>query len=106
MFQNTPLSTSKEAVETPSVSIEGDEDFAVSKAVVSPLKELKLAILSTLSPSASSDTKIALKSSKAKRKSVQAIGEVLTTDMVAANLHEEHEESRMKKARYSPKLWW
>ncbi|GBM51367.1 hypothetical protein AVEN_110817-1 [Araneus ventricosus] len=77
-----PSLLKQEAVETPSVSIEGDEVSAVSEAVVSPLKELPLAILSTLLPSASSNTKLAWKSSKAKRKHVQAItGEVLVADM-------------------------
>ncbi|GBO18680.1 hypothetical protein AVEN_49516-1 [Araneus ventricosus] len=89
MLHDTPPSTSKEAVETPSVSKEGNEVSAVSKAVASPLKELKLAILSTLSPPTLSKTKISLKNSKAKRKQMQA------TNMVAYHLHE---ECKMKKA--------
>ena len=68
MLQDTTIpSTSKEVSQTPSKSKEADEFTAVSKEIVgSPLKELKLAILSTLSPPASSETKVAMMNSERK----------------------------------------
>lgn len=104
-FQDTLSSTSKKAGETSLISKEADEFSTVSKDVGSPQKDLKLAILSTLSPPASIETKNALKNSKGKRKRVQAnTGEVLTEDMVASCLQEEHEERIMKTVCKSSKI--
>ena len=100
MLQDTTLpSTSKEVSQTPSNSKEADGFTTVSKEIVgSPLKELKLAILSTLSPPASSETKVARMNSRTKRKRIQtSAGEMLTADMVATLLQDEHEEREIRK---------
>lgn len=63
------------------------------------MKEIKLAIMSTLSPQISNETKIAFLNAKAKRKRVQArTGAVLTEYMVAACLQQEHEVCETKKS--------
>lgn len=70
----------------------------IQTTVTSPLKDLKNAILMTLSPPQSDMTRMAIENSKRKRKRVQAkTGEVLTHETVALRLLKEQEERVNKK---------
>lgn len=69
-------------------------------AISSPYKELKQAILTTISPLQSEGTKKALENARRKRKRVQTkIGEVMTTSDVAERLLEEERVRATKKKR-------
>lgn len=66
----------------------------------SPLKQLRQAIVNTPSPQPSSSTAEAMKNSQKKRKRVQAkVGEVLTTEQVAARLYTEEQARNTKRAK-------
>lgn len=70
----------------------------IQTTITSPLKDLKNAILMTLSPPQSDMTRMAIENSKRKRKRVQAkTGEVLTHETVALHLLKEQEERVNKK---------
>ncbi|GBN47270.1 hypothetical protein AVEN_47704-1 [Araneus ventricosus] len=84
-----------------SISKAGEFSAVSKEAVSSPPKELKQAILSIFSPPASSEIKIALKNSNAKRKCVHATTDkVLTKDMILVHFQGEH---KLKKACDSAK---
>lgn len=70
----------------------------------SPYKDLKRAIINVISPKPSTSTLNALTNSKARRKRVQAkIGEVLTSEEVAARLQAEEEQRKAKKCKNNSK---
>ncbi|XP_046675524.1 uncharacterized protein LOC124364243 [Homalodisca vitripennis] len=78
----------------PSSSVAGLPEISPS-----PMKKLREAILSTLSPEQSSSIKDALKNSKTKRRRVQgSCGEVMTTNEVMDRLKEE-EDARKEKIK-------
>uniref|UniRef100_A0A1B6JFL2 DDE-1 domain-containing protein n=2 Tax=Homalodisca TaxID=139475 RepID=A0A1B6JFL2_9HEMI len=78
----------------PSSSVAGLPEISPS-----PMKKLREAILSTLSPEQSSSIKDALKNSKKKRRRVQgSCGEVMTTNEVMDRLKEE-EDARKEKIK-------
>lgn len=89
----------------PSTSVTCNLDFKqtdtssnFNTTIASPLKDLKQAILTTLSPPMSEGNRMARDNSKGKRKRVQAkTGEVLTEEIVALRLQKEQEERDIKK---------
>ena len=68
------------------------------------MKELNLAIISTLSLPTSSETKMALRNLKAIRKCVQAsTGEMLTYDSITACLQQDKEHEACRTSKFAAK---
>lgn len=105
------ISPSEEVRSEPSTSSANNNPEGVDKPVISddsilesPLKDLKRAILNTLSPPISDINKKAVENSKRKRKRIQAkIGEVLTEAAVVQRLEGENEDRIRKKTKKVPK---